>query len=107
MEPIKKLLSLLFLASVLSACAAIPLNIEDRLAGEWDTDLAGFSVVFEYTTTTVAIPPHAPVTYSVEGDLITFEFQGPQTRRIEFLSRDVMTQTDAQTGITQTFSRRL
>lgn len=99
------LLSLLFLAVILSACAVTPVTIQERIVGSWHTDLAGFQVVFEYTTTTVGIAPHAPVPYTLEGDLITFQFQDPQTRRVEFLSSNVMVQTDEITGIKQTFTR--
>lgn len=63
--------------------------------------------MIEYTTSMVAIAPYAAIPYTLEGDLITFQFQGPQTRRVEFLSGDVMVQTDEVTGIKQTFKRRL
>ncbi len=107
MERLKTLLSLLFLTVALTACALTQWRIQERIVGTWDTDLAGYPVVFEYTTATVGIAPYAPVPYILEGDLITFQFEGPQTRSIKFLSRNVMVQTDAVTGIEQTFKRRL
>ena len=107
MERSKTLPSLLFVAVLLSACTATPLQIQERIVGTWHADLAGFQVAFEYTTTTVAIAPHAPVPYSLEGDLIIFQYQDPETRRVEFLSSDVMVQTDEMTGIKQTFKRKM
>jgi uncharacterized protein YdhG (YjbR/CyaY superfamily) len=100
----KTMLALLFLAMISVACAVIP--IQERIVGNWHSDLAGFQVVYEYTSTTVGIVPHAPVPYSLEGDLITFQFEDPQTRKVEFLSGDVMVQTDERTGIRQTFKRK-
>lgn len=95
---------LLVLLSV-QGCFLRHVGVDDRLVGRWKTDLAGFPVVVEYTDTTMEIATYAPVSYTRDGDVIRFEFEGSQSRKVVFESDDVMVQTDLTTGVERTFKR--
>jgi hypothetical protein len=94
-----RLAALLFALSLLGACATTPgFNYQQYLAGQWSTEINGFPVTVEYTDATVGIVGFGePVPYTMEGDRISFEFQGPQTSTIAMISADEMNQTNLTT----------
>lgn len=109
MKPIlrKTRLAVLFFAvGLLAACATTGFNYQEYLVGQWTTEINGFPVTVEYTDTTVGIVGFGePVPYTLEGDRISFEFQGPQTSTIAMVNADEMNQTNLTTQQITVFHR--
>lgn len=86
-------------------CFLRHVSVGDRIVGRWKTELAGFPVVVEYTDTTMGVGTYTPVPYTIDGDVIRFESEGTESRKIAFISDDIMVQTDLTTGVERTFTR--
>ena len=101
MNPIPRktrLAALFFALGLQAACATTGFNYQEYLVGQWSTEINGFPVTVEYTDTTVGIVGFGePVPYTLAGDRISFEFQGPQTSTIARLGPDEMNQTNMAT----------
>jgi hypothetical protein len=97
-----RLAALLFAVSLLAACATpvtdTGFNYQQYLVGLWSTEINDFPVTVEYTDATVVIVGFGePVPYTMAGDRISFEFEGPQTSTIAMVSQDEMNQTNLTT----------
>ena len=90
----------------LSSCGSVQPTFQAQLLGVWQTDLAGFPVVVEFTETTVGIVGEEGVPYTLADDVLTYDFGGPQSRRIEFPSADVMVHIDEIAGSSQSYTRQ-
>lgn len=96
----------LLLATVISGCSTMGgADIGTRLLGEWQSDLAGFTLVTSYTADTVMVKGQAPHPYSLEGDLLIIAGDRTTARRIAFPARNEMTQTDLITGTVHAYLR--
>ena len=90
----------------LFSCVSVQPTFQEQLLGIWRTDLAGFPVVVEFTETTVAIAGQQGVPYILADDVLTYDFGGPQSRRIAFPSEDVMVHIDEVAGSSQSYIRQ-
>ncbi len=97
---------LICLVGLLQACASTGPNYSEYLIGQWDTNINGFPVVVEYTEGTVGVVGFGePVPYTLEANVISFEFQGTQTSTIEMVSDDEMKHTNVDTQAVTEFKR--
>jgi hypothetical protein len=91
------------LVATLSAC--ISMASAPSLIGHWQGELRGFPVSVVYTEHTLTIDGSEPVSYQLDGDIVTLPEQDNRTYRIEFPSAGEMVQIDEATGARQLFSR--
>ena len=105
MNTLRALAAIALTAVLVSGCFLLRPAPEAQIIGRWQTELGGFPVVVEYTATTVAIDTYPPVAYTIDGDVIRFEFEGTQSRRVAFPAEGEMVQTDLATGIARSFVR--
>ena len=99
------MIAIALLSLALASCASI--KPAKQLLGQWDGQLHGYPVLVEYTATTVAIGKMAPVTYSLDGDLITLAGDSPSSYRLAFPSKNEMIQVDNVSGSEIKYTRRL
>lgn len=103
----KMLTSLLLVVMVasLSGCMAFRADPGERIVGQWRTQIGGFPVIVEYGEEAVQVANYQPVQYQFDGNQLTFEQGGSQTRIVSFPSSDEMIQTDPMTGTEHRFVR--
>ena len=94
----------ILLSSILAGCQSV--KPAKAIIGSWNGQLHGFPVVVEYTETTVGVGNVMPVTYSIDGDLITLANENSERYRVEFPAKNEMLQINEMTGTTQQFTRR-
>ena len=89
------------LISQVLACATAPIDYQQKLQGKWETLMAGSPVIIEFTDTSVNVLDGLYINmtspYQIEGDLISYDFQGPQTGRMEIISDNEIIQTNTVT----------
>ena len=92
-------LPLILCALLLQACASsapVPVVASDYseyLLGQWNTQMNGFPVRVEYTRTTIGVVGFdRQVPYTLEENVISFEFQGLQQYDIGRVNENEMTQ---------------
>lgn len=103
----KTLTSLLLAAMViaLSSCMSFRADPGERIVGQWRTQVGGFPVTVEYSEEAVQVANYQPVRYQLDGNELTFQQGGSQTRVVAFPSRNEMIQTDPMTGTEHRFVR--
>ncbi|MBT4519747.1 MAG: hypothetical protein HOC23_07060 [Halieaceae bacterium] len=100
-------LALICMTSMLFACASTSVNYSEYMKGQWDTQIQGFPVVVEFTESTVGVVGFgAPIPYTLEGNTISFDFQGLQVASIDTVDKNEMTHTNVNTQAVTTFKRK-
>jgi hypothetical protein len=79
----------------------------ELLLGSWQTQVGGFPVTVEYTSTAVSVDGQPPVSYQLAGDRLQIAEGGSQVRILQFPSNAEMVQIDPMTGSEHRFNRRL
>jgi hypothetical protein len=79
----------------------------ELLLGSWQTQVGGFPVTVEYTSTVVSVDGQSPVSYQLAGDRLQIAEGGSQVRILQFPSNAEMIQIDPMTGTEHRFNRRL
>ena len=96
----------LLLVTLVSGCSTMGgADIGTRLLGEWQSDLAGFTLVTSYTADAVMVKGQESHPYTLEDDLLIIAGDRTTARRIAFPARNEMTQTDVITGTVHAYSR--
>jgi hypothetical protein len=91
---------------MLTACITTKPTSE-LLLGSWRSQVGGFPITIDYTSTGVSVDGQAPVSYQLMGDRLQIAEGGSQVRIVQFPSPAEMIQTDPMTGSEHRFSRRL
>lgn len=98
---------LVCLTGFMVACASTSVNYAEKILGKWDTDVNGFPITVEISETEIGVVGFGQsIPYSLAENVISFDFQGPQVASIEFVSDDVMNQTNTATNVVQVFNRQ-
>lgn len=101
-----KMFTVLCLSAFLYACASTP-NYAEYIIGQWDTEISGFPVTLEYSADEITVVGFGQsIPYTLEGNTISFEFQGLQVSTIDMVSEDEMIQTNTATDVKQTLKRK-
>lgn len=101
-----RLAVVIVLTGFLFACASTAVNHGEMILGKWDTELQGFPLTLDYNGTDIeVIGMGQSLPYSIEGDVIKFDFMGPRSARVAFPEKGQMTQTDIATSEITTFKR--
>jgi hypothetical protein len=90
-----------------SACMTAKPPASELLLGAWQTQVGGFPVTVEYTSTVVSVDGQSPVSYQLAGDRLQIAEGGSQVRILQFPSNAEMVQIDPMTGSEHRFNRRL
>jgi hypothetical protein len=98
-------LPLILLLVCLSGCESIGNGHTDRLIGQWQSSVGGFSIVIEYGKEFVMVDNNDPVPYRLKGDRLTIMGEEDLVRVVSFPGKDMMVQSDPLTGTSQEFSR--
>jgi len=102
-----KLFAVVCLSAFLFACASTP-NYSEYILGQWDTEISGFPITLEYSDTEISVIGFGQsIPYVLEGNTISFEFQGMQVSTIEIVSDNEMVHTNTTTKAEQTMKRKL
>ena len=102
-----KLFAVACLSVFLFACASTP-NYSDYIIGQWDTEISGFPVTLDFSDTEISVVGFGQsIPYTLEGNTISFEFQGLQVSTIEIVSDNEMVQTNTTTHAQQVMKRKL
>ena len=105
MKIIKAFWVVCMLLGVTACMTAKPAS--ELLLGSWQTQVGGFPVTVEYTSTVVSVDGQAPVSYQLAGDRLQIAEGGSQVRILQFPSNAEMIQIDPMTGTEHRFNRRL
>jgi hypothetical protein len=102
-----KLFAIACLSALLFACASTP-NYSEYVLGQWDTEVSGFPVTLEFSDTEISVIGFGQsIPYKLEGNTISFEFQGMQISTIEIVNDNEMVHTNTTTQAEQTMKRKL
>jgi hypothetical protein len=101
-----RLAVLIALTVILAACASTSVNHSEMIMGKWDTEIQGFPLTLAFSGTEIEIIGMGQsIPYTMAGDMIAFDFQGPQSARVAFPAENQMTQTNMATEEVQMFTR--
>ena len=80
-------------------------SVGQRIIGEWQSSIAGYPVLVQFTSTTVRVAGAPAVPYRLDGDRLSFANGASQVRIVTFPSSNEMVQTDPLTGTEQHYRR--
>ena len=102
-----RLIVLAFMMSLLFSCVSTKVNYQEYLIGQWNTEIQGTPITIVFTDKTIGIVGFGqPIPYTLEDNVLSFEFQGTQTVNIDIVNDDEMTQTNVSTGEVTSYKRR-
>lgn len=96
------------LTGLLFACASTSINHGEMMLGKWDTEIQGFPLTLAFSGTEIEVVGMGQsIPYTIAGDVISFDFQGPQSARVAFPEKNQMIQTNLATNEVSTFTRQV
>jgi hypothetical protein len=102
-----RLAVLIALTAILAACASTAVNHSEMIMGKWAPDIQGFPLTLAFSgTESEIVGMGQSIPYTIAGDVISFDFQGPQSARVAFPAENQMTQTNMATEEVQMFTRK-